>query len=420
MPRSARVLVAVLLVLALPGWAAAVNYDFRARTGGQPVANGTFMLQGGGEEKTAKTDSQGRATLDLQPGTQYHVHSPGSFLNSQGNLQGLYPAYATVTTPSAGSPPGSGPLLDFDLKPMGPSHLWTPPPGVFSVSTAFQSIFVNDMTVKKDVRTDDVVNFNLRFQDRADAAQLHQFNNDKQNSFSANLAGVYVAAGLPTGPLGTVGNFNVMHAVGIGGGWGGVNLDVTSRSDQRAFATELSGGGGYFNADYSLTVMGRPGDHWYNNLGGRAVFSYFTGGASVDRHPKGSDGLSSLNGRRTSEPSGDLNWSSWSVGLDLTYRFLPTLSGFVGVKYREVNVAVNTKDPSFVPGPGEVNRAIDQRYGSNTWMARAGAEAVVPELLPCHLPLFVRGELETSGRDWGMMLKIGTAFDLFAARPSGP
>jgi hypothetical protein len=101
------------------------------------------------------------------------------------------------------------------------------------------------------------------------------------------------------------------------------------------------------------------------------------------------------------------------VSADVTYRFLPTLSGFVGVKYREVNVAVNTKDPSFVPGPGEVNRAIDQRYASGNWYARLGAEAVVPELLPCHLPLFGRVELETSGRDWGMMLKVGTAFRLF-------
>jgi hypothetical protein len=419
MPRSARVLFALLLVLALPGWAGAVNYDFQARTGSQPVANGTFMLQGGGEEKTAKTDSQGRATLDLQPGTTYHVHSPGSFLNSQGNLQGVYPAYRTITTPSAGSP-SSGPLLDFDLKPMGPSHLWTPPPGVFSFSTAFQSIFVNDMTVKKDVRTDDVVRFNLRFQDRADAAQLHQFNNDKKNAFGVQMAGVYVAAGLPTGPLGTVGDFNVMHAVGIGGGWGAVNLDVTSRSDQQAFATELSGGGGYFNADYSVTVMGRQGDRWYNPFGARAVFSYFTGGASVDRHPKRSDGLSSLNGAPTSEPTGDLNWSSWSVGLDFTYRFLPTLSAFVGVKYREVSAAVNTKDPSFVPGPQEVNRAIDQRYFNSNVLARLGAEAVVPELLPCHLPLFVRGELETSGKDWGAMLKIGIAFDLFPNRPTPP
>jgi hypothetical protein len=93
-----------------------------------------------------------------------------------------------------------------------------------------------------------------------------------------------------------------------------------------------------------------------------------------------------------------------------------TLPVFVGAKYREINVAVNTKDPSFVPGPGEVNRAIDQRYDHRTWLARVGAEAVAPELLPCHLPLFGRVELETSGRDWGMMFKVGTAFDLFPRR----
>jgi hypothetical protein len=387
------------VVLLVPDRAGAVNYDFQPRNGTAPVANQTFTFQepGGGTQKVT-TDGSGKAIVDLKPGTTYRI--------GQDWGRGYWPSSASYTTPSTADRP-----ITFQTTPVLPTGLWSPPGGVFTVAPVYQSFNVSDMKRTKDVATDSPTQAGLGpFINRADAAQLHEGNNDNTNRFNVQMAGIYGSIGLPVGPLASCDCMNFSHGLGLGGGFNHVNLDINSRSDQRASSTELGGDGGYFNVDYSATMLRRPQDKWWDRFGVRLNLAYMGGMADVTRHPKGSAGLSALNGRPTSEPTGDLDWSSWSAGLDFLYRICDCLYVFAGVKYREVYATLNTKDPSFVPGVGEVNRAIDQRYFNQNVLARVGLEAILAQ--PKGFPILGRIEGEYAPGGYGIMFKLGTGFDV--------
>lgn len=399
MRHTLRVLGTLALILGLPGWAGAVNYDFQPKNGTQKVAYQTFTYQEqGGATQKVTTDGSGKATMDLKPDTAYRIGQEWG--------QGYWPSSVKYTTPSTADRP-----ITFQTTPVLPTALWSPPPGIFTLAPVFQSFNVGDMTEKKNVNTDRPTQANLGpFIDRADAAQLHERNDDHTNRFDVQMAGIYGKFGLPVGPLAGCDCMNFSHGLGLGGGYNYVNLKTFSRSDQRASGTELGGDGGFYNFDYTATALLRPQDKWWDRFGARVNFAYMGGVADVSRHPKGSAGLSSLNGRPTSDPTGDLNWTSWSAGIDFLYRICDCLYGFVGVKYREVYATVNTSDPSFVPGVGEVNRSIDQRLFNQNVLARFGLEGIIAQ--PRGFPILGRLEGEYAPGGYGIMLKVGTGFDL--------
>ncbi len=402
MTQSARLFVSIAMVLVLPSVAGAVNTEFRALDGAKAVPNAKFTFEGAGETKTATTDAGGKAVVDLQPNTEYLI--------SQAGMRGFWPSAYRLKTPATANEP-----ITFQAKPVQPTDLWSPPPGIVTFSFLYQGLSVDDMKQQKDRRTDTPTDPNNGpFINWADAAQLRDRNNDLTNGFNVDMTGLYVAVGLPVGPLGRCECMNFSHALGAGGGYNYASLDVRSRSNQQAFATELAGGGAFYTFDYTLTAMARPSDKWYSRLGSRLNFAYMSGNADVDRHPKGSDGLSSFNAQPTSEPSGDMNWRNWSIGLDFIYRICDCFAIFAGVKYRETFVTVNTKDPTFVPGLGEVNRAIDQRYFNANLIPRFGVDAIIaqPSGWP---PILGRVEGEYGPGGMGAMFKVGTGLDLFGS-----
>ena len=399
MRHALRVLGTLVLTLVLPGGAGAVNYDFQPRNGTAPVANQTFTFQEpGGATQKVTTDGSGKATVDLKPGVSYRI--------GQDWGRGYWPSSASYTTPSTADRP-----VTFQTTPVLPTGLWTPPGGVFTVAPVYQSLVVSDMALKKDFFTDKPTQDNFGpFVNRADGAQIHERNNDRTNRFGVQMAGVYGMFGLPVGPLASCDCMNFSHGIGLGGGFNHVNLDINSRSNQPGTDTELRGDGGFYSFDYTATVLMRPQNKWYDRLGTRISFAYMGGVADVSRHPRSSAGLDSFNGRPTSEPTGDLDWTSWSAGLDLLYRICDCFSVFAGVKYREVSATVNTKDPSFVPGVGEVTRSIDQRYFNQNVLARFGVEAILGQ--PKGFPILGRLEGDYAPGGYGIMLKVGTGFDL--------
>jgi hypothetical protein len=394
MTKRLAVFLSVLSLLLAPALAWAVNVTTNVKNG-QETATGQLTLKtSDGKTITAKNGE----TVDVGP--------PGTKVRIWHREDGYWDSKWGITA-------DRDKTLTYQGRPIYPVHNWAPPSGVLSFGVVEQNFYVGDLKKTSDIFIDRTT-LGV-FANRADANQLRQDNNDDAHRLDIGITGMYAKIGLPVFSWSDCECWFFTHALGTTLGNGHTGFHVHDRQDNQASNTTISGDGFAWGLEYTATALVREGMGVSSRFGFRGNYSYFSGISDGSRTPRDSQGLSGLGAVVGNPSEAQIDWSVQKVSLDVLYRpSTPSLYLFVGAELRYVSGDVSTSNPVIVPGFGNVQREIHQRYSNTNVMPRFGVDGMLPtSWLPSWMwPIFVRGEATLGPGGSGFMVKMGTGFSV--------